>query len=41
MMAANILKARGYRNFTEVESGFNAIARLMFPKAISFVRVKF
>lgn len=26
MMAASILQARGYRNFTEVEGGFNAIA---------------
>jgi glyoxylase-like metal-dependent hydrolase (beta-lactamase superfamily II)/rhodanese-related sulfurtransferase len=27
MMAASILQARGYRNFTEVEGGFSAIAR--------------
>ncbi|MBP2616035.1 MBL fold metallo-hydrolase [Chryseobacterium jejuense] len=26
MMAASILQARGYRNFTEIEGGFNAIA---------------
>lgn len=26
MMAASILQARGYRNFTDVEGGFNAIA---------------
>ncbi|GAB3414200.1 MBL fold metallo-hydrolase [Niabella aquatica] len=27
MIAASILQARGYRNFTEVEGGFNAIAK--------------
>jgi len=27
MAAASILQARGYRNFTEVEGGFNAIAK--------------
>lgn len=26
MMAASILQARGYRNFTEIEGGFKAIA---------------
>lgn len=32
MMAASILQARGYRNFTEVEGGFNAIAKTSVPK---------
>ncbi len=32
MMAASILQARGYRNFTEVEGGFNAIAKTDMPK---------
>jgi hypothetical protein len=27
MMAASILQARGFRNFTEVEGGFNAITK--------------
>ena len=27
MIAASILQARGYRNFTEVAGGFNAIAK--------------
>lgn len=27
MMAASILQARGYRNFSEIEGGFNAIAK--------------
>jgi rhodanese-related sulfurtransferase len=27
MMAASILQARGYRNFTEVEGGFSAISK--------------
>lgn len=27
MIAASILQARGYRNFTEIEGGFNAIAK--------------
>lgn len=27
MMAASILQARGYRNFTEIEGGFAAIAK--------------
>jgi len=27
MMAASILQARGYRNFTEIDGGFNAIAK--------------
>ncbi|MBP7389378.1 MAG: MBL fold metallo-hydrolase [Chitinophagales bacterium] len=32
MIAASILQARGYRNFTEVEGGFNAIAKTSVPK---------
>ncbi|HAR19128.1 MAG TPA: MBL fold metallo-hydrolase, partial [Cytophagales bacterium] len=32
MIAASILKARGYRNFTEIEGGFNAIAQTNVPR---------
>ena len=32
MMAASILQARGYRNFTEVEGGFDAISKTSIPK---------
>jgi len=32
MIAASILQARGYRNFTEIEGGFNAIAKTDVPK---------
>lgn len=32
MMAASILQARGYRNFTEIEGGFNAISTTSVPK---------
>ncbi|MEQ1554377.1 MAG: MBL fold metallo-hydrolase [Ferruginibacter sp.] len=32
MMAASILQSRGYRNFTEIEGGFNAIAKTNVPK---------
>jgi rhodanese-related sulfurtransferase len=32
MIAASILQARGYRNFTEVEGGFDAIAKTNLPK---------
>ncbi len=32
MMAASILQGRGYRNFTEVEGGFNDIAKTEVPK---------
>ncbi len=32
MMAASILQARGYRNFTEIEGGFNAIATTEIPR---------
>lgn len=33
MMAASILLARGYRNFTEIEGGFKAIAQTDVPKS--------
>lgn len=32
MMAASIMQARGYRNFTEIEGGFGAIAKTTIPK---------
>jgi hydroxyacylglutathione hydrolase len=32
MIAASILQARGFRNFTEIEGGFNAIAKTGIPK---------
>ncbi len=32
MIAASILQARGYRNFTEIEGGFSAIAKTEVPK---------
>ena len=32
MIAASILQARGFRNFTEIEGGFNAIAKTAVPK---------
>lgn len=32
MMAASILQARGYRNFTEVDGGFNAISKTNIAK---------
>jgi hydroxyacylglutathione hydrolase len=32
MITASILQARGYRNFTEIEGGFNAIAATTIPK---------
>lgn len=32
MMAASILQARGFRNFTEVEGGYMAIAKTNIPK---------
>lgn len=32
MIAASILQARGYRNFTEVAGGFNAISKTNVPK---------
>ncbi|WP_143883500.1 MBL fold metallo-hydrolase [Chryseobacterium binzhouense] len=33
MMAASILQARGYRNFTEIEGGFNEISKTELPKS--------
>lgn len=33
MMAASILQARGYRNFSEIEGGFDAIAQTDVPKS--------
>lgn len=33
MMAASILQARGYRNFSEVEGGFDAIGKTTVPKS--------
>lgn len=33
MIAASILQARGYRNFSEIEGGFNAIAKTNIPKS--------
>ncbi|MBX2935520.1 MAG: MBL fold metallo-hydrolase [Ferruginibacter sp.] len=32
MIAASILQARGYRNFTEIGGGFNAISKTNLPK---------
>ena len=32
MIAASILQARGYRNFSEIAGGFNAIAKTAIPK---------
>ncbi|RBN49405.1 MBL fold metallo-hydrolase [Flavobacterium psychrolimnae] len=32
MMAASILQARGYRNFSEIEGGFGAISKTNIPK---------
>jgi rhodanese-related sulfurtransferase len=32
MIAASILQARGYRNFSEIEGGFNAITKTELPK---------
>jgi hydroxyacylglutathione hydrolase len=37
MMAASILQARGYRNFSEVEGGFSAIAKLKRLPVTDFV----
>jgi hydroxyacylglutathione hydrolase len=32
MIAASILQARGFRNFTEIDGGFNAIAKTTIPR---------
>jgi rhodanese-related sulfurtransferase len=37
MMAASILQARGYRNFSEVEGGFSAIAKLKRLPVTDFI----
>jgi rhodanese-related sulfurtransferase len=31
MIAASILKSRGYRNFSEIDGGFTAIAKTSVP----------
>ena len=33
MIAASILQARGFRNFSEVEGGFGAISKTNIPKS--------
>jgi len=33
MIAASILQARGFRNFSEVDGGFGAIAKTDIPKS--------
>jgi rhodanese-related sulfurtransferase len=33
MIASSILRARGYRNFTEIEGGMNAIRKTGLPKS--------
>ncbi len=40
MIAASILQARGFRNFSEVEGGFNAIAKTKVPKTNFVCRSK-
>jgi rhodanese-related sulfurtransferase len=32
MIAASILQSQGFRNFKEIEGGFNAIAKTELPK---------
>lgn len=32
MIAASILQARGFRNFSEIEGGFNAVAQTEVPR---------
>jgi hypothetical protein len=32
MIAASILQARGFRNFSEIEGGFGAISNTIIPK---------
>jgi glyoxylase-like metal-dependent hydrolase (beta-lactamase superfamily II)/rhodanese-related sulfurtransferase len=41
MIAASILQARGYRNFTEIEGGFNAISLTNIPKTNYVCQSKF
>jgi hydroxyacylglutathione hydrolase len=38
MIASSILRARGYRNFTEIEGGMNAIRKTGLPKS-NFVQI--
>ena len=40
MIAASILQARGFRNFTEIEGGFNTIAKTSIPKTDSVCQSK-
>jgi hypothetical protein len=41
MIAASILQARGYRNFSEIEGGFNAIKKTEKSQLqILFAKVK-
>jgi rhodanese-related sulfurtransferase len=40
MIAASILQARGFRNFKEIEGGFNAIAKTEL-KLILYVKQNF
>ena len=37
MIAASVLQARGYRNFTEIEGGFDTIGKTGLPKTDLFV----
>jgi hypothetical protein len=39
MIAAST--GRGFRNFKEIEGGFNAIAKTELPKTDFYVKVKF
>jgi rhodanese-related sulfurtransferase len=41
MIAASILQARGFRNFKEIEGGFNAIAKTELPKTDFVCQTKF
>ncbi len=38
MIAASILKARGWDNFTEIAGGFNAIAKTNLPQEVGIVK---
>lgn len=40
MIAASILQARGFRNFSEIKGGFNAIEKRLFLKVILYAKVK-
>jgi rhodanese-related sulfurtransferase len=39
-MIASILQARGFRNFSEIEGGFNAITKLQYQPPILSAKVK-